>query len=74
MWKKCLPGSTTDLGQSELDTPDLTLVLQTILANELQLGVTTQWMSVGMHLRRKQRQAAAQWPVNTDRRAASKGL
>ena len=43
---KSLPGSTTNLGQSELDTPDLTLVLQTILANELQLGVPTQWMSV----------------------------
>jgi len=35
----CLPGSTTDLGQSKLDTPDFTLVAQTILSNELQLGV-----------------------------------
>ncbi|KAL2273466.1 hypothetical protein FJTKL_04529 [Diaporthe vaccinii] len=35
----CIPGSTTNLGQGELDTPDLTLVLQTILADELQLGV-----------------------------------
>lgn len=37
--EKCIPGSTTNLGQGELDTPDLTLVLQTILADELQLGV-----------------------------------
>lgn len=34
-----IPGSTTNLGESELDTPDLTLVTQTILANKLQLGV-----------------------------------
>src|SRR3569833_38872 len=34
-----IPGSTTDLGQGELDTPDLSLVLQAILADELQLGV-----------------------------------
>jgi hypothetical protein len=40
--EKSLPGSTTNLGQGELDTPDLTLVLQTILANELQLRVPTQ--------------------------------
>lgn len=36
---KKLTGSTTDLGQGELDAPDLTLVAQTVLANELQLGV-----------------------------------
>lgn len=41
-----LPGSTTDLGQSQTDSPDLTLVAQAILANELQLGVTTGYMSV----------------------------
>jgi hypothetical protein len=35
-----IPGSTTDLGEGELDTPDLTLVAETILANELELGVT----------------------------------
>lgn len=35
----CLPSSTTDLGQSQLDAPDLALVAETILANELQLGV-----------------------------------
>ena len=36
-----LPGSTTNLGQSQTDTPDLTLIAEAILANELQLGVTT---------------------------------
>lgn len=34
-----IPGSTTNLREGELDTPDLTLVAQTILANELQLRV-----------------------------------
>lgn len=34
-----LPGSTTDLGQSQLDTPDLTLVAQTIFADELELSI-----------------------------------
>ena len=34
-----LPSGTTDLGQSQLDAPDLTLVAQAILANELQLSV-----------------------------------
>lgn len=37
--QKNLPGSTTNLGQSELDAPDLTLVAQTILADKLQFGV-----------------------------------
>ena len=37
--KGYIPGSTTDLGQSQLDSPDLTLVAQTILADELQLGI-----------------------------------
>lgn len=35
-----LPGSTTDLGEGELDTPHLTLVAETVLADDLQLGVT----------------------------------
>lgn len=35
-----IPGSTTNLGEGELDTPHLTLVAQTVLSNELQLGVT----------------------------------
>jgi hypothetical protein len=34
-----LPGSTTDLGEGKLDTPDFTLVSETVLANELQFGV-----------------------------------
>lgn len=34
-----LPGSTTDLGEGQLDAPDLALVAQTILANELKLSV-----------------------------------
>ena len=33
------PGSTTDLGESELDAPDLTLVAETVLADSLQLSV-----------------------------------
>jgi hypothetical protein len=33
------PSSTTDLGQSQLNAPDLALVAETILANELQLSV-----------------------------------
>jgi hypothetical protein len=33
------PGSTTDLGQRQLHAPDLALVAETILANELQLSV-----------------------------------
>jgi hypothetical protein len=35
-----LTSSTTNLGQSQTDTPDLTLVAQAILADELQLRVT----------------------------------
>lgn len=34
-----LTGSLTDLGQSVLDPPDLTLVAQTIVADDLQLLV-----------------------------------
>ncbi|KAK1252573.1 hypothetical protein MKX08_003760 [Trichoderma sp. CBMAI-0020] len=37
-----IPGSTTDLGQSQTDSPDLTLVAQAILSNELQLRVPDQ--------------------------------
>jgi len=70
-----IPGSTTNLGQGELDTPHLTLVAETVLANELQLGVTIiRTVSVfqfTFDLSREQ--AHAQWPVITDSRAASKG-
>ena len=34
-----IPGSTTDLGEGELDAPDLTLVAETVLADSLQLSV-----------------------------------
>ena len=34
-----LPGSTTDLGEGELDAPHFALVAKTILANELELSV-----------------------------------
>jgi len=33
------PGSTTDLGEGELDAPHLTLVAETELADSLQLSV-----------------------------------
>lgn len=36
-----LTGSTTDLGQSEGNAPDLGLVLQTVLTRELQLSIQT---------------------------------
>lgn len=38
--RSLIPGSTTDLGQSQTDSPDLTLIAQAILADELKLGVT----------------------------------
>lgn len=34
-----LPSSTTNFGQGELDTPDLTLVAQTVFTDDLQFGV-----------------------------------
>jgi hypothetical protein len=43
---KSIPGSTTDLGQSQTDSPDLTLVAQAILSDELQLRVTVVYLSV----------------------------
>lgn len=39
-----VPSSTTNLGKSELDTPDLTLVAETVLADSLQFGVTIEDM------------------------------
>jgi hypothetical protein len=41
-WNWYIPGSTTNLGQGELDAPNLTLVSQTVLSDELQLGITTE--------------------------------
>jgi hypothetical protein len=34
-----IPGSTSDFGQSKLDTPDLSLVSQTVFADDFQLGI-----------------------------------
>lgn len=36
-----LPGSATNFGESELDTPHLTLVLEAIFADGLEFGVPT---------------------------------
>ena len=36
-----IPGSTTDLGESEGNAPDLTLVTETVLTSELELAVET---------------------------------
>lgn len=65
------PSSATNFGKGEHDTPHLTLVAKSIFADDLQLGISDQkcqWVC----LRLKQRQAHAQWPGNTDRRADSK--
>lgn len=44
-WRvKDIPSSTTNLGKGELDTPDLTLVAETVLADSLQFGVTIEGM------------------------------
>jgi hypothetical protein len=37
---KHIPSSTTNLGEGELDTPHLTLVAETVFADNLQFGVT----------------------------------
>jgi hypothetical protein len=37
---RIIPSSTTNFRQGELDTPHLTLVAQTVLADDLQFGVT----------------------------------
>lgn len=39
-----LPSSTTNLGEGELNTPDLTLVAETVFADNLQLGVAGRWV------------------------------
>lgn len=68
-----IPSSTTDLGQSQHDTPDLTLVAETIFADELQLRVAVESLSVIIR-RHGHRQAAAQWPGCTNRRADSNAV
>jgi hypothetical protein len=39
MWVS-IPSSTTNLGQSKLDTPDFTLVAQAVFADNLQFRVS----------------------------------
>jgi hypothetical protein len=68
-----IPGGTTNLGQSEEDTPDLTLVPQTIFAHSLQFRVPMKRISVN-DLRHEQRQAHVQWPGTTYKRALSKAV
>lgn len=66
-----VPGSTTNLGKGEHNTPHLALVAEAIFADNLQFCISDrsgQWDC----LRHKQRQAHAQWPGNTDKRADSK--
>ncbi len=64
------PGSTTNLGQSEHDTPDFALVAKAIFADDFQLGVPA--IDQSLILRHEQSQAHAQWPGDTNRRADSK--
>ena len=68
-----IPGSTTDLGEGEHDTPHLTLIPETILADDLKFRVPVAGRLVRSH-RHEQRQARAQWPGDTNKRAASKAL
>ncbi len=68
---KSLPGSTTDLGQSQLDSPDLTLIAESIFANELQLSISIPALTNCSQTWAEQ--ALAQWPWVTYRRADSKG-
>jgi hypothetical protein len=63
---KKLTGSTTDLGQSQTDSPDLTLVAQAILSDELQLRVKTGGLegaardTRGLRIRARRH---ARWPL-----------
>lgn len=41
-----IPSSTTNLGKGELDTPHLTLVAKTVLADGLQFGVTIEGLGM----------------------------
>ena len=70
-----LPSSTTNLGQSELDTPDFTLVAQTVFTDNLQFRVSVpsaQNVRQGDISDMKHSQASAQWPgYETYRRADS---
>lgn len=66
-----LPGSTSDLGEGELDTPHLALVAQTVLADDLQFGVTVQPLLDTRYT--AQHEAGSLIMGYTHRRAASKG-
>lgn len=71
-----IPSSTTNLGQRQLDAPDLTLVAETILADKLQLRVPVyqnppvSYLSLRLEQRRAHVSVAGD---GTDSRAASKG-
>ena len=62
------PSGTTDLGQSQLDTPDLTLVAQTIFADELQLRVPTQGLTKCPRHKRSTLSLSGHGNVRTDER------
>ena len=68
----CIPGSTANFGESEQHAPHLTLVSQAIFANGLQLRVPE--LGSVMDKRHEQRQAHAQWPGITYKRALSKAV
>lgn len=64
-----IPGSTTDLGEGELDTPDLTLVAETVLANNLQLRVPVLLLIPTFHdLNRDELVFSGLWMILTDER------
>ena len=69
-----VPSRTTNLGESEHDTPHLTLVAETIFADNLQLGVAVTFIVRRMISDMKHRQASAQWPGYTYRRADSNAV
>jgi hypothetical protein len=60
-----VPSSTTNLGQSKLDSPDLTLVAEAILADKLQLGVpvSSAIVSLLLHYDLNRGKLMFQWPV-----------
>ena len=65
-----IPSSTTNLGECEHDTPHLALVSKTIFSDDFQFGIPGAGL-VSL-LRHEQRQAHAQWPECTNKRADSK--
>jgi len=57
--------SSTNLGQSQLDAPHLALVLETILADGLQFGITTKLDTAIRDL--SLHEAETQWPAMKQR-------